>query len=240
SFDAPSLPVGVAGSALAAVAAVHFGGVLAVAALHEVGVVAWVPDHVVVPSIAEHLVVAVAADEQVVAFASVQHLAAGAAYDGVVAAAAVDDELVDGLEASNVGYRGEAGDRGRSAVRRRVDDVITLSALHDHLVDGTVAGTGAGGGGEVHVHLRDVGGGEIVHGDAVGAAARGDVDALDVVQVHGDRADVAGEECARAVRRDVHVFRDVGAVEEHRVVAVAAFDAVAAVAPIPLGRVVSA
>ena len=46
-------------------------------------------------------------------------------------------------------------------------------------------------------------------------------------------ADVAGEADAAAVGREVDLLGDVGAVEQHRVVAVLAFDDVAAVAGVP-------
>ena len=44
--------------------------------------------------------------------------------------------------------------------------------------------------------LRDVGAGQVVDGDGVGAAEGGDVDLLDAVDVHGDVADVAGQAAA--------------------------------------------
>ena len=67
----------------------------------------------------------------------------------------------------------------------------------------------------------------------VGAAQRVELDVLDVVEVHGDVGDVAGEPHPAAVGRDVDVLGDVGAVEQQRVGAVLAFDRVAAVARIP-------
>ena len=54
-----------------------------------------------------------------------------------------------------------------------------------------------------------VGPAQIVDGDGVGAAQRVEVDALDVVEVHGDVADVAGEARAAAVGGDVDVLVDV-------------------------------
>ena len=63
--------------------------------------------------------------------------------------------------------------------------------------------------------------------------------ALDVVQVHHDVAEVAGEPHPLAVRRGLEVLVPGGAVEEHRVDAVLAFDRVAAVARIPLEDVVA-
>ena len=67
----------------------------------------------------------------------------------------------------------------------------------------------------------------------VGAAQGVEVDALDVVEVHDDVGDVAGEQDAAAVGGDVDVLGDVGAVEEHRVEAVLAFEGVVVVAGVP-------
>ena len=63
--------------------------------------------------------------------------------------------------------------------------------------------------------------------------------ALDVVEVHDDVGDVAGEQDAPAVGRDVDVLGNVGAVEQHRVEAVLAFDGVVVVAWVPHERVVA-
>ncbi len=92
---------------------------------------------------------------------------------------------------------------------------------------------------QVDVDLGDVGAGQVVDGDGVGAAEGVEVDRLDVVEVHDDVADVAGEPDPLAVGRDVDLLVDVGAVEEHRVGAVLALDRVAAVARIPLEHVVA-
>ena len=81
--------------------------------------------------------------------------------------------------------------------------------------------------------LVEVGAGQVVDGDGVGAAQGVEVDPLDAVEVHRDVADVAGEPDATAVGGDVDLLVDVGAVEEHRVVAGLALDGVAAVAGVP-------
>ena len=78
-----------------------------------------------------------------------------------------------------------------------------------------------------------VGLGQVVDRDGVGAAQGVDIDGLDVVEVHRDVADVAGEHRPPAIGRDVDVLVDVGAVEQQRVVARAAVDGVAAVAGVP-------
>ena len=60
-----------------------------------------------------------------------------------------------------------------------------------------------------------------------------------LLQVHRDVADIAEEPHAIAVRRDVDVLADVGAIEQQRVGAGPAFDRVTAVARIPDERVVA-
>ena len=65
-------------------------------------------------------------------------------------------------------------------------------------------------------------------------------DALDVVEVHDDVGDVAGEAHARAVGGDLDVLADVAAVEVEQVVAALALDGVVAVAGVPLEAVVAA
>ena len=92
---------------------------------------------------------------------------------------------------------------------------------------------------QVEVDLGDVGAGQVVDGDGVGAAEGVEVDLLDAVEVHGDVADVAGEPDPAAVGRDVDVLGDVGAVEQQRVGAGLALDGVAAVARVPDERVVA-
>ena len=99
---------------------------------------------------------------------------------------------------------------------------------------------GAGRVGEVGVHHVEVGAADVVDDEVVGAAERVEVDALDVVEVHHDVAEVAEEPHPSAVRaRRRRSRRRCAAVEQHRVGAVLALDHVAAVAGIPLERVVA-
>ena len=79
------VPLAVMRERLGAVAAVDFGGVVAGAALDQIGVVAGIPDHAVVAGLAEHLVVAVAAGQRVVAGAAEQQVGAALAEQRVVA-----------------------------------------------------------------------------------------------------------------------------------------------------------
>src|SRR5205807_734092 len=110
------------------------------------------------------------------------------------------------------------------------DHVITVGGVEGHRVGLAVGGTV---GPEVDLDLFDVGSGEVVDGDVVGAAQRVDVERLHTMHVHGDVADVAEQPDTRAVGRDVDVLGNIGAVEKQRVVAGLPFDGVAAVARVP-------
>ena len=153
----------------------------------------------------------------------------------VVAAERVDDQLShwhppEPLTATRAG---RPDDREAGARARDLDVVGTVGAVDDDGVGLAVAGAAARSAGQVEVDLGDVGAGQVVDGDRVGAAQGVEVDPLDAVEVHGDVADVAGEADAAAVGGDVDLLVDVGAVEEHRVGAVLALDGVAAVARVP-------
>ena len=117
------------------------------------------------------------------------------------------------------------------------NDVVAVGAVDGDRVGRAVAA--AVGAAQVEVDLRHVGAAQVADDDVVGAAERAEVDVLDVVEVHGDVGDVAEEQHAPAVGRDVDVLGDVGAEEEHRVGAVLALDRVVAVARIPLEDVVA-
>ena len=69
-------------------------------------------------------------------------------------------------------------------------DVVAVGGVDDHVVGrGVVA---AAGRGEVRRHVDEVGAGQVVDGEVVGAAERVDVDRLDVVEVHDDVARCCG------------------------------------------------
>src|SRR5262249_16930468 len=93
--------------------------------------------------------------------------------------------------------------------------------------------------GEVDGDVFDVGAGEVVDGDGVGAAEGADVDGFDAAGVHGDACDVAGESGAGGVGGGVDRFWGVGAGGGGGGVAALAFDGVAAVAGVPLEVVVA-
>src|SRR5262249_35043069 len=70
--------------------------------------------------------------------------------------------------------------------------------------------------GEVSQHVNDVGAGEVVDGDDVGAAESVDAHGFDVVRVHDDIADVARETQPASVRGELEVLGDIRSVEQQR------------------------
>ena len=117
---------------------------------------------------------------------------------------------------------------------------LPLRAVDGHHVALAVADRSAQRRRQVDHHLLHVGAGHVADHDVVGAAERVEVDALDIVQVHGDGRRRRGRSAARApLAEDVDVLAGVGAVEQQRVDAGLALDGVVAVARIPLERIVA-
>jgi hypothetical protein len=85
----------------------------------------------------------------------------------------------------------------------------------------------------------EIGPGEIIDDDIVGAAEGIEVDPLDAIKVHGDVADVAEQPHPLAVGRNVDALIGVGAVEDEGVEAGLTLDRVAAVARVPDEAVVA-
>src|SRR5262249_6917363 len=153
--------------------------------------------------------------------------------DRVVAGAAVDRQRVGGLRMVDIDLRGQADNRDAGAGRHHVDQVGLRGGVHGHLIDRQVGRSGADDA-EVDLDLFHVGAGQVADRDVVGAARGSDVDGLNVVEVHGDVADVAGQRRVAVARGgEVHDLVDVGAVELQRIGAGAAVDRVVAVARIP-------
>ena len=132
-----------------------------------------------------------------------------AAVIAVVAATAVDDQrVVRVLRVRDVDQRRKADDRDRGARAEHVDrSSLPLVPLTITVSAWPSPGRAADRAGEVDVDRRDVRPAEVVDRDDVGAAQRIDVDGLDVVEIHDDVADVAGEAHPLAVRGDVECSR---------------------------------
>src|SRR5262245_15490115 len=212
------------------------------------GVGAWPPGEDVLARSADQHVVAVAAAEGVVPRAADQNVGAVAAVrreldrvgrqagcvHHVVTGQGIDLQLiVGGLGAGDVHLRRQALDGNAAGVAADHDHVVAAGALDGDGVGGAVAGAAAGGAGQVEVDLGDVGAGQVVYGDGIGAAQGLEVDMLDAVEVNRNVADVAEEADLMAVGGVVDVFVEVGPVELHRFVADLALDHITAVARVP-------
>ena len=206
------------------------------------------------PSSPNDEVVATTAQEHVGALRAEQRVVTGAAVGrqvddsgrrgrgghAVVAAQGVDDEGVVGpFRAGDVDQRRQSDHARRGAGAEDVDDVVAVGAVDDDDVGCRVAGGATDGAGEAPVELDDVGAGQVVDDRGVGAAQCVHVDRFDVVEVHDDGADVAGEPHPAAVGGRLEDLGGAAAVEQHAVGAGLSFHDVAAVARIPLEDVVA-
>ena len=188
-------------------------------------------DQHVVTRTARQRVVAGAADQDVVAVAAIGDELDAAVQaggrDDVVAIEAVDDDPVARAGIGDVDVLAKPRHRDDAVVLGHRDDVVAAGSVDGHRIRGAVIGA------EVEVDLVHAGAGEVADGNVVGTTEGIEVDMLDAVQVHRDGSDIAREQHPAAIGRDVDVLVDIGAVEQQRVGALAAFDSVAAVAGIP-------
>src|SRR5262249_19046836 len=150
------------------------------------------------------------------------------------AAKTVDDQFIKVRLGPSDGHHGsQTAHRRRGGAARDADMVVAGSGVDHHYVSSAIARATPCLCRQVDGNLLHVGPRQIVDDDLVGAAQRVELDPLDPVQVHGDIGDIAGEQHPRAVRGNIDVLVDVGAVEQQRIDAALAFDDVAAVARIP-------
>ena len=229
--------------------------IAAVARIPDEGVVAVAEKGDVVATSADHGVVAVTAEEHVIALASGDGVVPGAAVDrqlygsggkassidDVVASTAVDDELIVGALGAGEGDGSrQAGNCDRASHPAYLNGVVAGGAIDGHAIGRAIAHAAAGCRREVDRNLRDTGAGEVADRDVVGAAASGEVDVLDAVEIHGDVGDVAREPHPPAIGRDVDFLVDVGPVEHQRVGTRTTFNGIAAIARVPDEGVVAA
>jgi hypothetical protein len=154
----------------------------------------------------------------------------------VVAAEPFNRELIAGR--LGVGDRGpsrEVADLRAAAAGGHRGDINAVGRADDHLVGRGIAA--APERREVLPDVVDVGSREIVDDGRVGASKRAVIDDLDVVQVHEHGAEVAGQAHPPAVGEQLGVLVPVAAIEAQPVHVVLALEHVAAVAGIPLHRV---
>src|SRR4029077_19295528 len=121
------------------------------------------------------------------------------AVDDVIAAEAVDDDMVAGLEAGDCDVFSQPGHRNHAVVLGDVDDVVAVGRIDDDGVGRAVTDAAAWRRFQIDRHVLDVGRGEVVDGDGIRTAPGGEVDGLDIVEVHRDAGDVAGEYRAAVV-----------------------------------------
>src|SRR5262249_30734443 len=142
-------------------------------------------------------VIALAADQDIVALAAVLGELDSAGLqtgrvDDIVAGGGFDNQLVIGcFRAGDVHQGGQASDRHAVRVTVDEDGVVTARAIDDDGIRLAVADASAGRPRQVEIDPGDVGAGQIVDRDGVGAALGVEVDSLDIVEVHDDVADVS-------------------------------------------------
>ena len=131
AIEANARAIGRDGEHLGAVAAIDLGGVVAVAAFHQIGSLTGIPDHAVIAGFAEHLVVADATGERVVAGASEQHIVAALAEQDVVAGTA-EQQVIARAAGEDVVARAteqlRSGQRAIGLIER--DRVVAAGSKH--------------------------------------------------------------------------------------------------------------
>ena len=191
--------------------------------------VARIPLEHVVAGPEQRGVVAVVAEDEIVAVAAEKSVGALAAEDGVVSRTAVDGELHDAgrqrgggdavVSSQRVDDQAIVGpfavrdvdacrkseDRDRTSRPQHVDDVVAVRAVDGDGVRRGVAGCAADRPGEIDVDFASRRSPQVVDGHRVDAAERIDVEGLDVVDVHDDVAEIAGEQRAPAVGRECEI-----------------------------------
>src|SRR5436190_3877634 len=187
-------------------------------------------------------VVALTAGDDVVAGASVDHNIneGGGGIDRIVAPESIDRERVVGGFGAIDGYLGgEPRNDDRAVVVDDADVIAARNTRDGYGISLSISDSAAGRSGKVDRDLLHVRLAEVIDHNVVGAAARGDRDTLDMVEVHADGAHVARENRVAILCRDGHLLADVCAVELERVEAVLSVDDIAAIARIPHEGVVA-
>src|SRR6185295_4251782 len=127
----------------------------------------------------------------------------------------------------------QAGDHEGGASADDVNDFAATRAVDDHVIGCTVARPGPAARREVDINLRNVGIAQVIDGDGVGAPESHELNVLDIVEIHADAGNIAGEQRVPALGGDVDGFVDIRTIEQERIGIIAAVDDIAAVARIP-------
>src|SRR5262245_22580813 len=131
SVEPHARTVGGEGEGLVAVAAIDLGGIDAIAALEQIGVIARIPDHAVVASLAEDLIVAIAAGQHVIAGPTEEEVVSTLAEESVVATLA--EEHISARAAGQrvvAGTPKQVGSRQRAVRLIKRDHVVTPLTKH--------------------------------------------------------------------------------------------------------------
>src|SRR6185312_14387337 len=163
---------------------------------------------------------ALIAVDEIIAVSADQHVVSTAATNGVIASAAIDGEL--DMPA------GQRRSVDRVAAAKTVDNegvVRTFRTLDRHLRrqagdqdGGAIAGdvnffaatrAGPDARREVVINLRNVGIAQVIDGDGVGAPESPELNVLDIVEIHADAGNIAGEQRVPALGGDVDGFVDI-------------------------------
>src|SRR5262249_43366996 len=121
--------------------------------------------------------------------------------DLVVATEAYHEEIVGRLGTGDGHLCRKAGNRYGPAGQPHVDRVAGEGAKDANGVVCRIANP------QIDCHLLDIGAGQIVDIDEIRCGLRPQFDALDIVEIHGDGADVAVEARAAAIGGDREGFR---------------------------------
>src|SRR6185436_534474 len=125
--------------------------------------------------------------------------------------------VVEHFRMRDANESGETRDLHRSQVGHDIDRVSDPGAVHGDLVSDAITGGAANGGGEVDGDGGEIGASEIINRAQVGPADGVEGEVLEVVQIEGDRGDVAGEAHAGTIGHELECFGNVGSVEDHGV-----------------------
>src|SRR4029078_10549575 len=112
--------------------------------------------------------------------------------------------------------RRQAGDQDGGAVAGDINFFAATRAVDDHGVGRTVAGPGPDARREVDINLSHVGLAPAFDGDGVGAPEGPELNVLDIVEIHADAGNIAGEQRVPALGGDGDGFVDIRNHEQWR------------------------
>src|SRR5262249_50283852 len=148
-----------------------------------------------------------------------------------VSATRLHIDRVDAVGVGDMSLYGQSVDNSVVAVVRDGDGLILGCPKNRNDVRRQVGSPVEGS--EIHVDLVHTGTSQVTYGDMVGTGERCNVQDLHAVQLHGDCANVPGQQDVAAVSGNVDFFSRVGAVELQSIRAAASVHGIAVVAGTP-------